>query len=120
MKQLNKVTGEYGEQLACKYLTSHGYKIIQRNYHNKIGEIDIIIRTKGLFEPKQIIFVEVKTRQTKTYGLPREAVNSYKQNKIRQVATAYMIENGIYEKVGMQFDVIDIVGSEVEHITNAF
>ncbi|MBP5651447.1 MAG: YraN family protein [Clostridia bacterium] len=120
MKELNKVTGLQGEVQAKKYLQKHGYHIIETNYKNKIGEIDIIAQNKKLFGNKCIIFVEVKTRTSKAFGLPREAVTPTKQNKIRQVATAYMIENNIYEKVGMRFDVIDVVGDDITHIENAF
>ncbi|MBR4745348.1 MAG: YraN family protein [Clostridia bacterium] len=120
MKELNKVTGLQGEVLAKKYLQSHGYSIIETNYKNKIGEIDIIAKKKKLFADKCIVFVEVKTRSSKAFGLPREAVTLTKQHKIRQVATAYMIEHNIYEKVGMRFGVIDVVGEKITHIENAF
>ena len=110
-----KVLGVKGEVLAKNYLLKHGYEIIEINYKNKIGEIDIIAK-----QGKTLVFVEVKARSSKSFGLPREAVNIYKQRKIRQVATAYLIKNNLYEKCNIRFDVIDVLGDEVAHIPNAF
>ena len=84
-KFLNKITGFKGERQAVIYLTKLGYSILKNNYTTKLGEIDIIAKDK-----QTIVFVEVKTRLTTEFGLPREAVTSYKQNKIRLVATEYL------------------------------
>ena len=120
MKKLNKVVGGIGEEMAKQYLAKHGYKIIATNYKNKVGEIDIIATKREKLFKKILVFVEVKARSSKAYGLPREAVTPYKQHKIRDVATAYLIANDLYEKVDIRFDVIDIVGKDIEHIKNAF
>ena len=84
-KHLNKVTGMRGELLAVKFLKKQKYKILETNFTTVIGEIDIIALYKDT-----LVFVEVKTRLTKVFGLPREAVGSFKQNKIRLVATSYL------------------------------
>ena len=114
MKELNKVLGTSGETLACNYLKKKGYKLIEGNYKNKIGEIDIIASKK-----KVLIFVEVKTRSTLIYGNPSEAVNIYKQNKIRKVAEQFLLENKL-DGFPCRFDVIEIVGDKINHIENAF
>ena len=110
-----KVVGLVGEVLAKEYLIEKGYKIVETNYKNKIGEIDIVAKYNST-----IIFIEVKARESIKFGHPREAVNYYKQQKIRMVATSYLKLKKLYEKVPVRFDVIDIVGSKITHIENAF
>ena len=78
----NLSTGNYGEDLACKYLRKIGYDILERNYRIRGGEIDIIARDKEF-----LVFVEVKTRFTHEYGLPVESVTPW---KIR-----YLFRNGV-------------------------
>lgn len=113
-KTFNTVTGCGGEDMAYKYLISKGYKILARNFKTKIGEIDIIAKDKGV-----IVFVEVKTRKSDFFGLPREAVTPSKQRKIRMVATQYLKLHGGLEQV-CRFDVIDILAGEINHIENCF
>ena len=110
-----KFTGIKGETLAKEYLQNSGYKIIVCNYKNKIGEIDIIAK-----EGDYIVFVEVKTRESLKFGYPREAVNFYKQQKIKQVAMGYLKFKGLYDKVNVRFDVVDILGDDITLIKNAF
>ena len=71
--------------------------------------------TKG----NTLVFIEVKTRSNTKFGLPRESVTAYKQNKIRTVATYYLkVKNMLNSAV--RFDVIDILNNEITHITNCF
>lgn len=112
---MSKIVGLKGEVEAREYLEEKGYTILETNYRNKIGEIDIICKKDGV-----IIFVEVKRRESLKFGHPREAVNYYKQQKIRNIATAYLKFKGLYEKIGIRFDVIDLVGDNLTHIENAF
>ena len=69
MKHYNKDIGTYGEKLALKHLTDKGYKIIEMNYRNRYGELDIVSFYNNL-----IVFVEVKSRYTNSFGLPMESV----------------------------------------------
>ena len=110
----NKIEGQIGENLACGYLKKQGYKSLKQNYTNKIGEIDIIATKDGC-----IIFVEVKNRSSAKFGLPREAVTVYKQNKIRRVALGYLKETRNLE-TEIRFDVIEVLAGELTHIKNAF
>lgn len=113
-KVLNKVTGAVGEKLAVKYLRKNKYKILEINYTNKIGEIDIIARQKDI-----LIFVEVKNRSSVRFGLPGEAVTTKKQHKIRLVATSYLkIKKQLNSKC--RFDVIEVLDGQVNHIIEAF
>jgi len=111
-----KILGNEGEKKATKFLKKQGYKIIERNYTNKIGEIDIIAFDKS---EKTLVFVEVKTKTSDFFGLPREMVGSYKQHKIEQVATVYLLANN---QIGnkFRFDVIEVLGNKIEHIKNAW
>ena len=79
------IYGKQGEIIATNYLKKKKYKIIETNYTNKIGEIDIIAKKED-----EIVFIEVKSRSSTKFGLPNEAVNITKQNKIHNVALYYL------------------------------
>lgn len=113
-KKENYIKGKLGESLALEYLKKNKYKILETNFTCKIGEIDIIAMKK-----KQYIFVEVKNRSSDRFGMPREAVNYYKQQKIRMVAQVYL-KMKHKEDVDCQFDVIEILDGEINHIENCF
>lgn len=114
---MNKKTiGDAGEKQAQKYLKKQNYKIVETNYKNKIGEIDIIAFDKNTH---QLVFVEVKAKSSDFFGLPREMVDEKKQRKIKQVATAYLMKNNSLES-DFRFDVIEILAGELTHIENAF
>ena len=80
--------GRFGEMLACEYLVRKSYKIIDKNYRTRGGEIDIIAEKDAL-----IIFVEVKTRTGGSFGLPEEAIDQRKQIKICQTIECYLEAN---------------------------
>lgn len=98
----NKQTGNIGENLAEEYLKNKGYKILERNFSCKQGEIDIIALDK-----KEIVFVEVKTRTNTKYGLPVEAVNHIKKKHIYNSAKYYVYINNLYNEF-IRFDIIEI------------
>lgn len=110
----NKIEGDGGEILAANFLKAQKYKILQTNYRNKIGEIDIIAQ-----QGKTIVFVEVKRRSTLQYGRPIEAVDTRKQNKIRKTAEIYLMLNK-QTLNDVRFDVIEILDEEINHVENAF
>ena len=83
-------TGKFGENLAVNFLKNKGYKIIQRNFRTKYGEIDIIAE-KGNF----IIFIEVKFRKKRIFGTAEESINYGKLKKIKQTAEYYL--NNFYK-----------------------
>ena len=126
---LNKfqLFGKKGETLAAKYLKKQGYRILETNFKNTIGEIDIICQ-----DGDEIVFVEVKSRKNKKFGEPKEAVTSSKKKKISMVAQSYLkdIESGLrrkgaFQKVRARFDVVSVTLSEngstsFETIKNAF
>ena len=107
----NKEIGMLGEELAVKLLENKGYKILERNYATKPGEIDIIA-----INGRVIIFTEVKTRISSNMGKGREAVNDIKQSKIRKAAEIYLMRTQIpYDYC--EFHVIEV---SIEHIENCF
>jgi putative endonuclease len=108
----NKQIGRIGEEIAQNYLIVNGYIIIDKNFSCKIGEIDIIAK-----EGEYIVFVEVKTRRSKKYGIPCEAVDYWKKNKIIKVANYYINNKKLYESnVQYRFDVIEIYLDNKENI----
>ena len=103
-----------GEVLAQKFLKKNCFKILETNFKNKVGEIDIIAFKNGFYH-----FVEVKARSSAKFGLPREAVDFFKQNKIRQVAQGYLISKNNYP-AQMQFDVVEVLDGKITFLENAF
>ncbi len=94
--------GKEGEEEATKYLERQGYQIVQRNFSCRQGEIDIIAKDK-----KEYVFIEVKTRQNRHYGMPCEAVDERKQKHIWN-ATKYYLHIYKLENQYIRFDVIEV------------
>ena len=94
--------GKAGEKEAEKFLIKKGYRILERNYRNRLGEIDIIAK-----EGKTICFVEVKTRSTSRQGSGFEAISVHKQRKISQVALSYLKFKRLLDSPA-RFDVVAI------------
>lgn len=109
-----KLLGKVGEKKAAEFLKKQGYKIIETNYKNALGEIDII--AKG---GEYTVFIEVKTRSSEVFGAPSEAVDYRKQQKYIKVAKAYAVKKGLTDKP-MRFDVIEIENEKINHILDAF
>lgn len=110
--------GQHGEDLAVKHLKRKGYKIIERNYRNRLGEIDIIAKHKGV-----LVFIEVKARKTERYGHAKLAVTKAKQRKISITALAYL-KSQYKTQPRARFDVVTVQPTEgqprIEVIANAF
>lgn len=113
-KEFNTVQGRIGEFDAEEYLKKKKYRIIAQNYKNKIGEIDLITQ-----KDNTIVFIEVKARKTCAFGLPSESVNLRKQQKLRNVATCWLLQNKLMDS-SCRFDVIEVVDDKINHIENAF
>ena len=85
-----KILGNAGENLAAAYLENHGYRILERNYRCKQGEIDIIAQKCDV-----LVFIEVKTRRTLRYGTPGAAVD-YKNSRELSAALHGIYVAGMY------------------------
>lgn len=118
MEKYNKIVGNYGEELATKFLIKNKYKIIEKNYSCKFGEIDIIAKDKNI-----LVFVEVKSRTNEKYGTPATAVNYYKKRNIINTAKYYLMKNKLQNEF-CRFDVIEILmendDNNIRLIKNAF
>lgn len=112
--------GETGENVAVSYLKNKGYIVIDRNYHSRFGEIDIIA-TKDNY----IVFIEVKTRNDMAMVKAFESVDRIKQKKIIKTAMIYLMKH--VSDLQPRFDVIEVLISKnagnvksVTQIENAF
>lgn len=110
-----RVLGANYEQNACDYLTDNNIQILDRNFRCRIGEVDIIGRDEDA-----LIFFEVKYRKNLSTGYPSEAVDYRKQRKISKVADYYRYAKKIPDNMNIRFDVISIVGDEINWYKNAF
>jgi putative endonuclease len=110
--------GHEGEQIAVSHLKRLGYRIVCRNYRCPLGEIDIIARHRGV-----LVFVEVKSRRSGTFGSPKWAITPAKQRKLSQVAWHYLQKHDLTE-TNARFDVLTISrlqsSPHLELIENAF
>ena len=112
-----KLKGDFGEDIAAKELSKKGYKILDRNYKKRGGEIDIIAQTGGT-----VVFVEVKLRSGVENGLPCEAVDINKRRRIISTAKKYIYEKNVCG-MDFRFDVIEVLKGDVimlRHTENAF
>jgi putative endonuclease len=108
--------GQKCEQIAAKYLEQKGYRVVVRNFRYKGGEIDIIAK-KGM----KLSFIEVKGRKVLSFGSAKEAVNYKKQERIKEGAKLFMLQNNLDENLyKISFDVISIENNSIEWIENAF
>ena len=94
--------GKFGENEAVEYLKQKGYKILERNFSCKRGEIDIIALDK-----KEIVFIEIKARMSLKYGLPSEAVTKRKLEHIYKTAEYFLYVRNL-ESENTRIDVIEI------------
>lgn len=101
--------------MAEDYLKSSGYEILETNFYSRHGEIDLIARDDGC-----LVFVEVKYRKDSNSGYPWEAVNTRKQKSLYYTARYYMLTHGYDQQAACRFDVISILGKDIQHFKNAF
>ncbi len=110
-------TGKKGEQIAVKYLSGKGYRILEQNWHSGPNEIDIIAQKDDF-----IVIAEVKTRRTNYFGEPEEFVTKTKQKFLVKAANSYIIQNKLDNEV--RFDIISVLfkGNDhaINHIEDAF
>ena len=114
MKQTNRALGIFGEKKAVKFLKKHKYKILDTNFTCVLGEVDIVAK-----DGEYLVFIEVKTRTTAMFGLPKEAVDEQKQRKIILVASYYQKVKRMLD-TPVRFDVVQVLDGEIELIKGAF
>ncbi len=118
MARANIEKGKAGEDSALGLLKKNGYKIVERNYRCRYGEIDIIAK-----DGETIVFVEVKTRSGSSFGPPKASVDHRKQRHIINAATEYLARCGLTDR-DARFDVVGIElkgdSYSAELVKNAF
>lgn len=105
----NLTIGKYGEDVACKYLQTKGYQIVERNFRIRGGEIDIIAQ-----EGKTLVYVEVKTRSSHKFGLPEEAVTYHKIKFLERASKFYRLQRkNLPEQERIDVVSIDLTGNKL-------
>jgi putative endonuclease len=118
MSRQRQQIGSAGEKAAVRYLRKKGFKILEQIFTSPVGEIDIIVKDR-----QTIVFVEVKTRRSLSFGSARMAITPKKQRKISMVALYYLKTN---QKMNQRarFDVVTVLSTAeektIDHIQNAF
>ena len=111
-------SGKLGEEQALAFLLEKGYRVIERNYRTRYGELDLVCREAGA-----VAIVEVRSRNTPGFASPAESVTPAKQKKIIRAALAFLSERGLLEEK-IRFDVVcvDNTGpkAEITLIKDAF
>ena len=122
MTQHRMSLGLRGEEIAARHLESRGFRILARRYRTRLGEIDLVARSRDL-----LVFVEVKTRRGAGFGPPQESVNLLKQARLCRVASLYLAEHPalVRAEIACRFDVVAIVWEEgrvprLSHFVDAF
>lgn len=88
MDNYRKKLGQWGENIAKEYLIKKGYKILDTHFQKREGEIDIIAK-----ENDELVFVEVKTRTSLSFGWPEESINWSKQERLSNAIDCYLAEH---------------------------
>ncbi len=124
-----KAIGNYGEDIAAKFLKKNKYKILERNLHVSHNEIDVIAINKKI---NTLVFVEVKTRSVDNdlysrFGTPSSAVTKAKQTRTIEAARTYIASHVKFQSAQIRFDVIEVYLKRdstkilgINHIENAF
>lgn len=108
-KTKNYKKGKEGEEIAREFLIEKGFKLIQSNYSNDLGEIDLIMSDKDW-----LVFVEVKLKFGDKYGTPEEMINKNKLRQVRRVAESFLVLESPMAKIFSKYriDAVCIVLNE--------
>ncbi len=118
----NKNLGKNGEEIAMKYLEDKGLKFIKKNYRFHKKEIDLIFEDT---RENILIFVEVKTRRSRTFGNPEDSINATKVKNFKTAVKGFILENPDFRNSSLRIDTIGIFMEgekcvEINHIENSF
>ena len=102
--EIRKQLGDNSEAMAQNYLEQRGYRLVQKNFRCKTGEIDLIMQ-KG----EMLIFAEVRSKTSSRYGEPLETVNKAKQDKIKKAAAYYLYTHPKQADCYCRFDVLSVL-----------
>ena len=102
-----KLRGDIGEELACKYLLQNGYKILERNFRIRGGEIDVIA-----LDGETLAYIEVKTRTSYQFGRPEESITLRKLKFLERAAKFYRVKRKNLSRLP-DLERIDFVGVDM-------
>ena len=94
IKQFNRKVGKEGEDIAAKFLSDKGYKILERNYYTRFGEIDLVVEKNDI-----LAFVEVKLKHGDVFGTPEEMIGSFKLSQVQRMAEFYLMDKPNMAKI---------------------
>lgn len=105
--------GRWGEECASKYLESHEYTILDRNWRTRGGEIDLVA-----FDPQRnsIVAIEVKTRSSHRFGTPEEAISYTKIKRIRALLLQWLLTHDAHAQ-RIDVDVIGLTANSANEFT---
>jgi putative endonuclease len=108
------IVGHDAEQLAKQYLLDNSLQFLEQNYKAKVGEIDLI-----MLDQKQLVFVEVKFRSTKSHGSAAEHFTFSKRRKLERTINYYLLQKKLNpHHTNLRIDVVAIDGEQVNWIKN--
>lgn len=102
-----RTLGQLGERRAAAWLEQHGLDILATNVTLAGAELDLVAQ-----DDDTIVFVEVRGRSDDRLGHPLETIDARKQARVRRAASAWLLREGLWERVPVRFDVIAIVGDD--------
>jgi putative endonuclease len=119
MTQAKDAVGAYGERVALSLLTGQGMVLLDRNWRCPSGELDIVLRDGPI-----VVFCEVKTRRSRRFGAPIEAVDPAKVRRLRRAAAQWLATSG-ERPTEVRFDVVSVLpqrrgAARVDHLKSAF
>lgn len=110
-----RALGVNGEDRAAAWYAARGFEVVARNWRCREGELDLILRDGRMY-----VFCEVKARTSDAFGVPAEAITRDKQQRLRRLAARWLEEDAPALAREIRFDVVSVLGGEVEVLEGAF
>lgn len=103
----NVSLGQAGESQAVQYLQRSGYRVVARNVRARFGEIDVVA-----WDGRALCFVEVKSRTSRRFGLPEEALTAWKRQRLIRLAQWYLQRHAALKPARVRFDVLALLARD--------
>ena len=104
MPDARRTLGDAGEELVARWYADAGYRVLDRNWRCREGELDVVV-ARG----EVLVFCEVKTRRTTAFGIPAEAVTATKQRRLRTLAMRWLDDHPTARARTLRFDVASVL-----------
>lgn len=114
---LRRLAGTSGERRAEKLLRRRGLRLVDRNWHCRQGEVDLIMA-----DGETLVFVEVRLRAPRGFADGAASVDTFKRRKLVQAASMYLADHPVWQEAACRFDVVSIDGDSggIDWIRDAF